>query len=439
MSPSNSRSRGESTRRAFVKETATATAAAGIAGVMAAGGVHAAGSDVIRVGIVGCGGRGTGAAGDAMAADPGVRVVAIGDLFRDRVESSRSLLRSDKPEQVQVDDAHCFVGLDAYRKVIDSVDYVIIACAAKFHAMYLKAGIEAGKHVFVEKPHAIDPLGVQVVRQATALAKQKNVGILSGLMSRFWPMIGETVRRVQDGQIGEIVSIEENFIRGPYGQIAHPKGLREIEAQYANQYRFSWLCGDDVVQSLVHNLDRATWALKETPPVKCHGLAGRSGPQDLLGDVFDHHSVVYHYANGVKLYAFCRTTNNCYNEDSSLIHGTKGVASLKSGVITGQKPWRYSGPNVSPYVIEHAEFIKSIRAGRPLNCGDYAARSTLVAIMGQLSCYSGQEVTWDDVSRSEYFYAPRPEACTWEMAPPTRPDAKGVYPVCAVPGTTRNI
>ncbi len=423
-------------RRDFVKETTIAGVAAS-AGLSLAHTAHAAGSDVIRIGMIGCGGRCTGAAADAMTADPAVRLVAMCDLFKDRVESSRSLLKGEKPSQVQVDDAHCFVGLDGYKKVIDNVDYVLIACAAKFHAMYLKAGIEAGKHVFVEKPHAIDPLGIKVVNDATALAKQKNLGILSGLMSRFAPPIRETVKRVQDGQIGEITTIEENFIRGPYGNINRTAGMRELEQQYANQYRFSWLCGDDVVQSLVHNLDRATWTLQETPPVRCHGLAGRSGPQNLLGDVFDHHSVVYHYASGIRLYAFCRTTNNCYNEDSSIILGTKGVANLKSGHITGQKPWRYTGPNVSPYVIEHQEFIKSIRAGKPLNCGDYAARSTLVAIMGQLSCYSGQEVTWDEVSRSEFFFAPRPEACTWTMAPPTRPDAKDVYPVCAVPGTTK--
>ena len=423
-------------RRDFVKETTAAGAALG-AGVSLVHTAHAAGSDLIRIGVIGCGGRGTGAAGDAMTADPGVRLVAMCDLFKDRVESSRSLLKAEKPNQVQVDDAHCFVGLDGYKKLIDSVDYVLIACAAKFHAMYLKAGIEAGKHVFVEKPHAIDPLGIHVVREATALAKRKNVGILSGLMSRFAPPIRETVKRVQDGQIGEITTIEENFIRGPYGSINRAPGIRELEQQYANQYRFSWLCGDDVVQSLVHNLDRATWTLKETPPVRCHGLGGRSGPQDLLGDVFDHHSVVYHYANGIRLYAFCRTTNNCYNEDSSIIIGTKGIAYLKSGQITGQKPWRYKGPNVSPYVIEHEEFIKSIRAGKPMNCGEYAARSTLVAIMGQLSCYSGQEVTWDEVSKSKFFFPPRPEACTWTMEPPTKPSAKGEYPVCAVPGTTK--
>jgi myo-inositol 2-dehydrogenase / D-chiro-inositol 1-dehydrogenase len=436
MSPA--RTSAELSRRDFVKETAAAGAAAATALTLSQT-AHAAGSDVIKIGVVGCGGRGTGAALDAMNADPGVRLVAMTDLFKDRVQSSRSLLKGEKPGQVQVDDAHCFSGIDGYKKVIESVDYVLIACAAKFHAMYLKAGIEAGKHVFVEKPHAIDPLGIKVVLEATALARQKNLGILSGLMSRFAPPIRECVKRVHDGQIGEIVSIEENFIRGPYGGINRAPNVRELEQQYANQYRFSWLCGDDVVQSLVHNLDRATWVLNETPPVKCHGLGGRSGPQNLLGDVFDHHSVVYHYANGVRLYALCRTTHNCYNEDSSIILGSKGVAHIKSGVITGQKPWRYSGPNVSPYVIEHQELIKSVRAGKPINCGEYAARSTLVAIMGQLSCYSGQEVTWDEVSKSSYYFPPLPEQCTWDMEPPTKPDAAGVYPVCAVPGTTRNV
>jgi predicted dehydrogenase len=424
-------------RRDFLKQAAAGAAVAG--GLSLARSAHAAGDDIIRVGMVGCGGRCTGAAMNAMSADPGVRLVAMSDLFADRVQSKRQALQTQRPDQVQVDDEHCFVGLDGYQKVIDSVDVVLIACAAKFHPMYLKAGIEAGKHMFVEKPHGIDPLGIKVVNEATELAKKKNLGILSGLQSRFHPAIRETMQRVLDGQIGDIVSFEENFVRGPYGNTGRPNEMRELEIQYGNQYRFSWLCGDDVPQSLVHNMDRATWALGEATPVKCHGFGGRSSSENLLGDVFDHSAVVYHYANGVRGYAFCRTTRGCYNENSSNILGSKGAAYPLHGRITGQNAWSFSGPNENPYDAEHREFFQSIRAGTPLNCGDYMGRSTLVTIMGQLSCYSGQEVTWDQVVNSDYFLAPKPEDCTWDMEPPTAADENGVYPVCAKPGITKNV
>jgi len=425
-------------RRRFIQSTAVAAAAAPALSI--AQSAHAAGSDIIKIGMVGCGGRCTGAANDAMTADPGVRLVAMSDLFADRVQGKRDALKKQKPDQVQVPDDHCFVGLDGYQKVIASgVDVVLIACAAKFHPLYVKAAIDAGKHVFVEKPHGIDPYGLKLLSGAIEQAKQKNLGILSGLQSRFHESIRETMKRVHDGQIGEIISIEENFIRGPYGVIGRPTDLRELEIQYGNQYRFSWLCGDDVTQSLVHNMDRATWALNETPPERCHGLGGRSGPQNLLGDVFDHHSVVYQYKSGVRVYAFCRTTPGCYDESSSIILGSKGIAYPVSGRITGQNPWKATTKAESPYVQEHREFLTSIRQGKPLNCGDYMVRSTMVVVMGQLSCYSGKEVTWDAINKSDFVLGKKPEDCTWDMEPPTKPDANGVYPVCAVPGFTKNI
>jgi len=431
--------RQQPSRRDFVKASGLAATATIAATLPIARSAHAAGDDIIKIGMVGCGGRCTGAAVNAMNVDPGVRLVAMSDLFADRVKSKLTALKNRRPDQVAVDDDHCFDGLDGYKHVIDCVDVVLIACAAKFHPMYLKAGIDAGKHVFVEKPHGIDPAGIKVVNEATKLAQQKGLGILSGLQSRFHPGYRETIQRVHDGQIGEIVSFEENFVRGPYGNTSRPQGVRELEVQYGNQYRFSWLCGDDVPQSLVHNMDRATWAMQETPPVKCHGFGGRSSSHLLLGDVFDHHAVVYHYANGVRGYAFCRTTRACYNENSSIILGTKGTAIPTRSQITGENEWRFSGKGENPYDAEHREFLKSIRAGTPLNCGDYMARSTLVTIMGQLSCYSGQEVTWDQVTKSDYYIPPKPEDCTWDMEPPTQPDEEGVYPVCAMPGITRNV
>ncbi len=428
---------GPQPRRDFLKTTAAGIGS--VAGLSLARSAHAAGDDTIKIGMVGCGGRCTGAAMESLTADPGVKLVAMADLFEDRVKSKRDALKKAKPDQVEVDDDHCFVGLDGYQRVIENVDVVLIACAAKFHPMYLMAGIEAGKHVFVEKPHGIDPAGIQMVQQACNLARERNLGVLSGLHSRFHTKYRETIERVLDGQIGEVVSIEENFIRGPYGNTSRPQDGRELEIQYGNQYRFSWLCGDDVTQSLIHNLDRATWALGGEVPVDCHGFGGRSGPQDLLGDVFDHSSVVYRYANGVRLYAFCRTTANCYNESSSIILGSKGIAEPLKGKISGDNDWKFAGRDGSPYLAEQKAFIESIRAGSPLNCGDYMVKSTTIAVMGQLSCYSGRAITWNQINQSDYQLLPKPEDCTWDMQPPTTPDENGVYPVCASPGITKTV
>lgn len=429
---------GSSSRRQFLKQSA-AVAAVATPALGIARSAHAAGSDIIKLGMVGCGGRCTGAAQNAMDADPATKLVAMTDIFHDRVLSKRNTLKGAKPDQVDVADDHCFSGLEGYKQVIDCVDVVLVACAAKFHPMYVKAAIDAGKHVFCEKPHAIDPYGIKVLREATAAATEKGLGILSGLQSRFHAGYRETMNRVLDGQIGKIVSIEENFVRGPYGNTSRPEGVPELMVQYGNQYRFSWLCGDDVPQSLVHNMDRATWAMGEMTPVKCHGFGGRSSSHLLLGNVFDHHAVVYHYANGVRAYAFCRTTRGCYNENSSIILGSEGIAYPVHCRITGPNEWRYGGGGESPYVAEHRAFLESIRAGTPLNCGDYAARSTMVTIMGQLSCYSGQEVTWEKANESDYFIPPKPEECTMDMEPPTKPDENGVYPVPAMPGLTKNI
>ena len=429
------------TRRDFLKTSVAAASVAAASQLSVGQFAHAAGSDIIRIGMIGCGGRCSGAALDAMNADPGTQLVAMTDIFPERVQEKLGSLKGQKPNQVAVDKDHCFSGVDGYKKVLESVDAVLIACAAKFHPMYLKAGIDAGKHVFVEKPHAIDPVGIRLVMEACELAKQKKLSVLSGLQSRFAPEIKECIQRIHDGQIGDIVAIEENFIRPPYGVVSHrPQGMPELMWQYSCQYRFSWLCGDDVTQSLVHNLDRSTWAMKEQTPLRCHGLAGRSSTFDLpyvYGDVFDHHSVVYHYANGVRLYALCRTQPNCYNEDSSIIMGSKGIAWPKNGRIDGPNKWRYQGPGVNPYVLEHAAFFKGIRSGEPLTC-DYMARSTMVAVMGQLSCYSGKEITWDQAMKSDFFFPPKPQDCTAEMEPPVKPDEKGIYPV-AIPGKTKTV
>ncbi len=418
-------------RRGFLKVSAVSAA-----------GVFVAGSDTIRVGMIGAGGRCTEAATQAMNADKGVRLVAMADIRLDRLQEKRALLKLKYPEQVAVDDNHLFRGFDGYKHVIESSDVVLIANAAKFHPMHAMAAIQAGKHVFVEKPHAIDPAGIKMVRAAAELAKQKNLCLLSGLQSRFHPGYRETIERVHDGAIGEIMAIQETWLRAPYVLYPRVPGLTEVEYQASNQYHFHWLSGDDTPQTLIHNFDRARWAMKEQNPVRAYGMGGRSTLKgEIYGSVFDHHAVVYEFAGGVRMYAFCRTIPNCYEENSSVLLGTKGRAFVTATRIEGETNWRYSGPRTysapgsNPYQIEHDELFKAIRSGKPVNSATYMADSTMVGIMGQLTCYTGREVTWEQLRASDFHYPPKPEDVKADMEPPVKPDANGIYPVYT-PGVT---
>jgi myo-inositol 2-dehydrogenase/D-chiro-inositol 1-dehydrogenase len=426
------------TRRKFLKSTA-ALAGGALASKLTTGEVtYAGGSDIIRVGMIGCGGRNTGAAAQALTADPGARLVAMCDIFMERVKGKRRILKEQKQNQVTVDDDHCFAGFDGYKHVIESSDVVVIANAAKFHPLHAMTAIKAGKHVFVEKPHGIDPASVKLMQQAAELAKQKKLCLVSGLHSRYHLGYAETVQRIHDGAIGDVVAIEENFLRGPYGVIERKEGLTELQWQCSTQYHFRWLSGDDVPQSLVHNLDRSSWAMKNQAPLKCHGLGGRSSmTEPIYGDVFDHHSVVYEFANGVLIYAFCRTTNGCHNDSSSVVLGSKGKANITGCRIWGETNWRWDG-RCDPYQREHDILFKAIRSGEPVNNGDYMARSTMITVMGQISCYTGKEVTWDQINKSDFYYPPKPEDCRDDMEPPVKTGANGSYPV-PKPGFTKMI
>ena len=423
------------TRRSFLKSSALAASAVGIGTLDLSRSAHAAGSDVIRVGMIGCGGRNSGAIVQALTADKGARLVAMCDIFAERIGEKLAAIRRQKADQVAVDHEHCFTGLDAYKRVIESSDVVLIANAAKFHPLHAFAAIEAGKHVFVEKPHGIDPAGVRLMQRACDLAREKKLSIMSGLHSRHHAGYVETIQRIQDGAIGDVVSIEENFLRAPYGITQRKPEYSELEWQLSTQYHFRWLSGDDVVQSLIHNLDRTSWVLGNKAPLKCHGLGGRSTmTEPVYGDVFDHHSVVYEFENGVRAYALCRTTTGCYDEDSSWVFGSKGKASVKACRIWGEKSWRWQG-RCDAYQVEHDKLFAAIRSGEPVNCGDYMTRSTMIAVMGQLSCYTGKEIAWEQVNQSDFCYTPRPEDCHDGMEAPVKPDSTGSYPV-PKPGRT---
>lgn len=424
------------TRRDFLKVSTGVASAAALGALGLGSRAYAAGSDVIRVGMIGCGGRNAGAANQALTADKGARLVAMCDIFMDRVKEKRAALKTEKGDQVVADDDHCFAGFDGYKHVIEASDVVVIANAAKFHPFHALSAIQAGKHVFVEKPHGIDPMGMKTMQKAADLAKQKGLCLVSGLHSRYHTGYAETVQRIHDGAIGEVVSIEENFLRAPYVIIDRKPGLSELQWQCSTQYHFRWLSGDDVVQSLVHNLDRASWVMHNQVPVKCHGLGGRSSmTEPIYGDVFDHHSVIYEFANGVRIYAFCRTTTGCYDEYSSVVFGSKGKADIMGCRITGETNWHWTG-QCDPYQREHDVLFAAIRSGKPVNNGDYMVPSTMTGVMGQISCYTGKEVTLEQIKKSDYYYPPKPEDCRDNMEPPSKAEAGGSYPV-PLPGRTQ--
>ncbi len=430
-----SHDRSTPSRRDFLK--ASTAGAAALGGLSFARSAHAEGKQTIKIGMIGCGGRCSGAAAQSMKAGPDVNLVAMYDVFPERVERARKALQKESKEQVRVADDHCFSDFDGYKKVIDAVDVVLIACASKYHPMYSEAAIKAGKHVFVEKPHAIDPVGVRRMEAVCKLAKEKKLSVVSGLQSRFHLGWQETVKRIHDGAIGDVVAMQSMFLRGPYRLEARRPDLTETQYQFFNWYHFCWLSGDDVPQSLVHNVDRMSWIMKEEMPTWCFGLGGRSSSfGEVYGDMYDHNTVVYEYASGARMYALCRTQNGCYGNSGDIIMGSKGTCELARCRIKGETNWQYEGPRNNPYDDEQKALIESVRSGKPINSGYHMNNSTMIGVMGQVACYTGKPVKWDEAYKSDLEYGPSPDEATFETPPPTLPDETGNYPL-PMPGITK--
>jgi predicted dehydrogenase len=314
---------------------------------------------------------------------------------------------------------------------------VLIACASKFHAFYAEEAIKAGKHVFIEKPHAIDPSGCHRLRRLCDMAKQKNLSVVSGHESRYSLAYQEQTKRLQDGAIGDIVAIQSMFLRAPYQTVGRVPNMSETMYHFWNWYHFRWLSGDDVTQSLVHNLDRMRWVLGEKNPEWCFGLAGRSSSfGEVYGDMFDHHSVVYEFKNGPRLYALCQTRANCYDSWDDILMGTKGTCYWSACRIDGEKKWRYQGQHNDPSVAEQERLIGSIRSGKIINDGHTMIDSTLMAVMGQIACYSGKPTTWEQVAAADFEFEPKIADVKEGMPAPVQPDATGNYPL-PKPGITK--
>jgi len=383
-------------RRDFIKTSVAASLAALGPG---ASRIFAAGSDRLRIGLIGCGGRGEGAVKDCIKAANGVELVAIGDLFKDRMDRALEALAKDYPNNIKVTKEAFFVGFDAYQKVIASdIDIVILAAPPHFRPMHLKAAIETGKHVFMEKPVAVDPAGIRSVLASSELAEQKGLAIVAGTQRRHQAHYVEIIKRIHNGDIGEIVAAQCYWnggdMLGYWKWYEREQGMSSMEWQCRNWPWFTWLSGDHIVEQHVHNIDVVNWAIG-AHPAQCLGMGGRQ--IRTLGNIFDHFAVEFEYPNGVRVSSMCRQINGCTDRVSERIVGTKGAAYTDgtTGYIEGPKAYKYDGQNPNPYVQEHVDLIASIRAGKPLNEGRNVAYSTMGAIMGRMSAYTGRALSWD--------------------------------------------
>ena len=393
-------------RRQFMKTTATLTAAAALSG---ANKLFAAGSDSLKLGLIGCGGRGSHSAIECLKSSEGVDLVAIGELFEDRLKwGIRRMISRTRQLEFRVDSARlkytddtCYVGFDAYKKVIDASDVVILTTSPHFRPEHLRAAVEAGKHVFMEKPVAVDAWGVRSIIESSAMAQEKKLAIVAGTQRRHQEHYLEIMKRIHRGDIGDILAAECYWI-GP--EVAQWGFLHErqpdwsdMENQIRNWYYYVWGSGDHICEQHVHNIDVVNWAL-EALPVTALGVGGRqarTGPE--FGNIWDHFAVEFEYAGGVRVFSMCRQTSECTDRVSELIIGTKGRAYLdeSTGYIEGDKPYKYDGRSPNPYIQEHADLIKSIRDGKPLNEGKRVAESTMCAILGRTSAYTGMQLKWE--------------------------------------------
>ncbi|HUF47539.1 MAG TPA: Gfo/Idh/MocA family oxidoreductase [Vicinamibacterales bacterium] len=396
-------------RRAFLGTTAAAAAALAMPG-----GLFAQGSDRLRLGLVGCGGRGTGAARDALRASPGVELVAMGDLLPERLAQSRGELAKAAAENAdiaagyRVTDDRCFTGFDAYARVLASdIDLVILATPPGFRPAHLAAAVAAGKHIFAEKPVAVDPAGVRSVLETYERARQRGLGIGVGTQRRHEAPYLETIRRIHDGAIGDVLTGQVFWNQGGLWSREHREGWSDGEWQIRNWLYFAWLSGDHIVEQHVHNIDVANWVLG-AHPVRAVGVGGRqSRVEPRYGHIYDHFAVDFEYASGARVVSMCRQIQGTRSRIGEHFIGTRGRSNA-AGSIAGASAWTFEAATrpVPSMVQEHTDLVASIRAGAPINELKQIAESTLTAIMGREAAYTGQELTWDEVLNADQALAP---------------------------------
>jgi len=419
-------------RRSFLKNAGAAAVATTIASRFETiPGAYAAGSDEIRVGLVGCGGRGTGAAMNCLQSAQGVRLIAMADAFPDRLETSRKLLTDRAGAGMAVTDDHTFTGLDAYQKLLQTdVNYVILATPPGFRAMHIKAAVAAGKNVFAEKPVAVDAPGIRSCIETADEVTKKGLALVAGTQYRHFTPYIESIKRVHGGQIGKLVAGRCYYnTTGLWSKERQPN-WSDLEFQMRNWLYYTWLSGDHIVEQFIHNIDAMVWAFNGHP-TRAVGMGGRqTRTEAIYGHIFDHFAIDYEFGDGVHCMAMCRQQDGCEKKIANEFVGTKGTAFvLPQYYITGEQPWRLDQSVTTElnnaYVQEHTDMIASIRAGKPLNELKQVAETSLSAIMGRMAAYTGKAITWDDALASQESLMPT--TLTWGPMP---------IPPVAMPGQT---
>jgi predicted dehydrogenase len=438
-------------RRHFLAQSAGLSA--GLAGGLTlARSAHAAGSDELKIALVGVGGRGKGAASDALSSDGPIKLVALADVFEQKLESGLRTLQTVEAikDRIDVPREHMFAGFDSYRKILElDIDLVLLCTPPAFRPLQYAAAVAAGKHVFMEKPCCVDGPGFRKVMAANKLADDKDLKVVVGLQRRHQASYQKGIKRVHDGEVGDIVTIRTYFNMPSRGHSDNwrDETTSELEWQVRSWNMFTWLSGDHIVEQAVHEIDIANWMMKDEPPVRANGLGGRQTRTGRgNGQIFDHHFVEYIYANGTRHFAQAKQQPGGWSEVSDNVDGTKGRLTVGSGPYGLGGPMNYSSPAdrggskkakaPSPYRVEHQDLVDAIRQGHRLNDGYHGAKSSMTAVLGRMATYSGQEISWDDAVNSDLELAEGLEQMTWDSPPPVQPDADGNYPI-AKPGLTK--
>jgi predicted dehydrogenase len=433
------------TRRKFLGGAATAAGAAAISFPAVVQGKAAKG-ETIRVGLIGCGGRGTGAASQIMNSPHNTKLVAVADAFMDKAEGTVNRLKKQHGKKVVVDEGSMFAGFDAYKKVMEhGVDLVAIATPPGFRPLHFEHAVNNGLHVFMEKPVGVDGPGIRRVLAANEIAKKKSLLVAVGLQRHHEPQYKETIKRLQDGAIGDILYMRAFWNGGGVWTRPRQADQTELEYQMRNWYYFNWLCGDHITEQHIHNLDVINW-LKDDFPVEANGQGGREvrgnpdndGDAKNHGEIFDHHFVEYKYADGTRMYSQCRHIKGCFNSVSEHAYGSKGESDINRSTIFPKQgdPWRFSGKRASGHQQEQLDLIDTLVKGDIYNEGDYGAMSTLTSILGRYATYSGKTVTMDQALNTKIQLCPDLDNLAWDSAAPTKPNSDGLYEA-AVPGKSR--